>query len=77
MKGKHMHSKTSTYQQFVKNLNSVERKQFEEGYRDHLVSELHLAIAEKDDITTERLAQALNTSVDAIKELPSKKKKAV
>lgn len=77
MKGRHMNAKTSTYQQFIKSLNSFERKQFEEGYREHLVSELQLALAEKDDITAQRLAQAVNSSVDTIKELPSKKKKAV
>ena len=52
-----VNKKISTYNQFIESLDSKERKSFEKGYREHLLSELLLALMKEDDISVRMLTQ--------------------
>ncbi len=72
-----MNKTATTYDQFVASLDSDERKKFDEGYHEHLLSELILALMEEDDITVRRLAQATKISPTIIQGLRSAKRKNI
>lgn len=52
----------STYDTFVESLSSQEKKEFEQEYKDLLLSEMVIAIMEKDDLSVRELAKAAGIS---------------
>jgi hypothetical protein len=52
----------STYDKFVGSLTPQEKKEFEDGYRELLVSEMLIAIMRQDAISVRRLAEASGIS---------------
>jgi DNA-binding Xre family transcriptional regulator len=52
----------STYDEYVQSLTKAQRKKFEEGYREFLLSELLLALMKEDAVSVRRLAKAAGIS---------------
>jgi hypothetical protein len=47
----------STFEEFIEAKTPAQKKKFEEGYRDFLLSEIILAAMEEDDISVRKLAK--------------------
>lgn len=58
----------STHDQFIELLSPGELKKFEEGYKAFALSELQLALKEKDEISVRKLAKIVGLSQNIIKE---------
>lgn len=52
----------STYDEHVQSLTPRQRKKFEEGYKDFLLSELLAALMKEDEISVRELAKAAGIS---------------
>lgn len=52
----------STYEEFVESLSPKEKKEFDEGYKELLISEMILAAMEKDHVSVRRLAKLAGIS---------------
>jgi uncharacterized membrane protein YqiK len=61
----------STYDEYVQSLSKAKRKKFDQGYRDLLLSEFLLALADGDEASALELAKAAGASLTIIKELES------
>jgi len=47
----------STFEKFMKKKTPAQRKKYEEGYQDFILSEMILAAMEEDDVLVRRLAK--------------------
>lgn len=66
-----MSKKLSTYDEYIQKLTKEERKKFEEGYRDFVLSELLIAIMEEDEVSVRELAKAAKLSPTIIQGIRS------
>ena len=69
--------KQSTYTQHITAMSPSKKKNFDEGYRELLLSEMLLAVMEEDDISVRRLAELAGISPTIIQEIRSGKRKNV
>ncbi len=65
----------STSEEFVESLSKKERKEFESGYKELLLSELLLAMMEKDELSVRKLAKMANVSPTIVQAMRSGSKK--
>ncbi len=61
----------STYEEFVEKLNPQEKKEFDEDYKELLLSELMLAIMEQDEISVRELAKMAGISPTIVQAMRS------
>src|SRR6185436_16692884 len=61
----------STYEEFMEAKNPAQRKEFEEGYRDFLLSEMILAAMQEDDISVRKLAKLADVSPSIVQDMKS------
>jgi len=61
----------STYDKFVESMAPKERKKFEEGYKDFLLSEMLIAVMEQDGISVRELAKEAGVSPTIIQGIRS------
>lgn len=52
----------STYDAFVESMTPKQRKEFEEGYRELLISEMLIAVMHQDKVSVRELAQEAGVS---------------
>ena len=64
----------STYDEYVQSLSKKDRKRFEEGYQEFLLSELIVAIMKEDEISIRKLAQEAKISPTVVQDMRSGKK---
>jgi len=56
----------STYDKFIESLTPQRKKEFDEGYRNFVRSELALAIKAKDEVSVRKLTKMLDSlAIDA------------
>jgi hypothetical protein len=65
----------STSEKFIESLNPQELKAFKKGYKDFALSELILALIEKDEISVRKLAKIASVSPTIVQEIRSGLKK--
>lgn len=65
----------STYEEFVNSLSPKEKREFEEGYKELLLSELLLAIMAQDEISVRELAKMAGVSPTVVQAMRSGAKK--
>jgi hypothetical protein len=61
----------STFEEFIEAKAPAQKKKFEEGYRDFLLSEIILAAMEEDDISVRKLAKLANVSPTIVQDMKS------
>ena len=61
----------STSEKFIESLSPKELKEFEEGYKNFALSELILALMERDDISVRKLAKIAGVSPTIVQEMRS------
>ena len=61
----------STFDEFVESLNPQEKKEFDEGYKELLLSELILAAMAKDEVSVRELAKMADVSPTIIQTMRS------
>lgn len=61
----------STFEEFMEAKTPAQKKKFEEGYRDFLLSEMILAAMEEDDISVRKLAKLANVSPSIVQDMKS------
>jgi len=69
--------KESTYTKHITAMSSSRKKDFDEGYRELLLSEMLFAAMEEDDISVRKLAELAGVSPTIIQEIRSGKRKNV
>lgn len=67
----------STYDEFVVALTPQQKKEFDEEYKDLLLSEMILAAMQKDEISVRKLAKLAGVSPTIIQGMRSGKRKNV
>jgi len=67
----------STYDEFVESLSEKEKKEFEEEYRELVLSELLIALMEEDNISVRKLAKEAGISPTVIQGIRSGTKKNI
>ena len=75
MNKKRLKSIKSTSEEFVESLTPVERKEFEEEYKDLLLSEMLLALMEQDEVSVRKLAKLAKVSPTVVQAMRSGIKK--
>jgi len=65
----------STYEEFIESLSAKEKKEFEKERREFLLSELVLAIMERDEISVRKLAKMAGVSPTVVQAMRSGVKK--
>ena len=65
----------STSDKFIESLSAKELKEFNEGYKEFAMSELILAIMERDEISVRKLAKIAGVSPTIVQEMRSGLKK--
>lgn len=65
----------STYGEFIESLSPQELKKFKEGYKDFVLSELILAIMERDEISVRKLAKIADLSPTVVQAMRTGTKK--
>jgi hypothetical protein len=65
----------TTSDEFLESLSPKERKKFEEGYKDFALSELILALMERDEVSVRKLAKVAGVSPTVIQAMRSGVKK--
>jgi hypothetical protein len=65
----------STYEEFVGSLNQKEKREFEEEYKELLLSEILLAIMAEDEISVRELAKMAGVSPTVVQAMRSGAKK--
>ncbi len=65
----------STSDEFIESLTPKELKKFKDGYRDFVLSELILAIMERDEISVRKLAKIAGVSPTVVQAMRSGSKK--
>jgi len=66
----------STFEKFMESKTPAQRKAYEEGYRDFLISEMILAAMEEDDISVRKLAKLVGVSPTIVQDMRSGTKKS-
>ena len=61
----------STYDVFVESMTPKERKEFEEGYKDLLISEMLIAVMKQDGVSVRELAKEAGVSPTIIQGIRS------
>ncbi len=61
----------STYEKFVESLTPEEKVEFEEGYRELLISEMLIAAMQKDEVSVRELAARAGVSPTTVQNLRS------
>ncbi|OGB83998.1 hypothetical protein A3F66_02800 [candidate division TM6 bacterium RIFCSPHIGHO2_12_FULL_32_22] len=61
----------STYDRIMEEKTPAQRKKFEEGYRDFLLSEMILAAMEEDDVSVRKLAKLAGVSPTIVQDMKS------
>lgn len=61
----------STYEEFMEAKTPNQKKQFEEGYRDFLLSEMILAAMQEDNISVRKLAKLADVSPSIVQDMKS------
>ena len=61
----------STFEEFLEAKTPAQRKKYEEGYLDFLLSEMILAAMEEDDISVRKLAKIANVSPTIVQDMKS------
>lgn len=64
----------STYEQFVEKLSAGEKREFDQEYKDLLLSELILAAMERDEISVRELAKMAGVSPTIVQSMRSNTK---
>ena len=67
----------STYEEHIESLTPQEKEEFDQGYRDHLLSELLIALMNQDGISVRRLAKADGISPSLIQGIRSGEKENI
>lgn len=65
----------STFEEFMEAKSPRQRKKFEEGYKELALSELILALMERDEISVRKLAKIAGVSPTIVQEMRSGLKK--
>lgn len=71
----HAKKTKSTYEEFVSSLSQKEKREFEEEYKELLLSELLLAIMAEDEISLRELAKMAGVSPTVVQAMRSGAKK--
>jgi hypothetical protein len=61
----------STFERIMEAKTPAQRKKYEEGHRDFLLSEMILAAMEEDNITVRKLAKLANVSPTIVQDMKS------
>lgn len=61
----------STFEEFIEKKTSQQKKEYEEGYHDFLLSEMILAAMEDDDISVRKLAKLAGVSPTIVQDMKS------
>jgi hypothetical protein len=61
----------STFEEFMEAKTPQQRKNYEEGYRDFLLSEMILAAMEEDDVSVRKLAKLAGVSPTIVQDMKS------
>jgi hypothetical protein len=61
----------STFEEFMEAKTPAQKKKFEEGYRDFLLSEMILAAMQEDDISVRKLAELADVSPTIVQDMKS------
>jgi hypothetical protein len=61
----------STFEEFMESKTTQQRKKYEEGYHDFLLSEMILAAMEEDDISVRELAKIAGVSPTIVQDMKS------
>ncbi len=61
----------STFEEFMEAKTPEQRKKYEEGYRDFLLSEMILAAMEEDDVSVRKLAKLAGVSPTIVQDMKS------
>ena len=70
-----MNKKTkSTYDKFLKSMNPKQKRKFEKGYKDLLISEMLLAAMQQDGISVRELAKEAGVSPTIVQDVRSGKR---
>ena len=64
----------STFEKIMEAKTPAQRKKYEEGYRDFLLSEMILAAMEEDDISVRKLAKLANVSPMIVQDMTMSKR---
>ena len=67
----------STYDKLIESMTPKEKKEFEQGYKEHLLSELLIALMNQDGISVRRLAKAAGISPSLIQGIRSGEKENI
>jgi len=67
----------TTHDEFIKSLTPKQKKEYDEGYRDFLLSELLIAIMKDDAISVRELAKAAGLSAAIIQGIRSGEKQNI
>lgn len=65
----------TTSDKFIESLSATDLKKFKEGYKDFALSELILALMERDEISVRKLAQIADVSPTVVQAMRSGMKK--
>ena len=68
---KHNKKIKTTFEEFMGAKTPEQRKEYEEGYRDFLLSELILAAMEEDDVSVRKLAKLADLSPTIVQDMKS------
>jgi hypothetical protein len=66
----------STYEEFMEAKTPQQRKKFQEGYKELLLSEIILAAMEEDDVSVRELAKLAGVSPTIVQEMKSGSKES-
>jgi len=61
----------STYDKYVEAMSSERRKEFEKGYKDFLLSEMLIAVMERDGVSVRELAREAGVSPTVVQGIRS------
>ena len=67
----------STYEKHIESLTPKQKKEYDRGYREHLLSELLIALMNQDGISVRRLAKAAGISPSLIQGIRSGEKENI
>ena len=66
----------STHDEFIESMTPKEKKEYERGFKDFVISELILAAMEEDNISVRKLAKLAGVSPTIVQEMRSGAKKS-
>ncbi len=61
----------STFEEFMTSKTPTEKKEYKDGYRDFILSEMILAAMQEDDISVRKLAKIANVSPTIVQNMKS------